>query len=167
MEAKMKKRDLRAHFEAILGHDLAEIGDGEIGLRYRVGLWSQELETGNVSTREIGTSGDSRLSCGKLSLFSAAAQTTTGEDGKADFMLSEYICPPLGMVHQLPLIFVATPHEQQPVFVTVNHLLVVPDDAPRDFRIQLYTWEAGGAPAKKISVDWYCQFPFYTVPIIS
>ena len=161
MEQKQQKRDLRNHFEAILGRELAEIGDGEIGLRFRVGLWSQELENGHVTSQEIGTSGETRLSCGALTLFSVAGQLTTKDNGKADFLLSEFTCEMPNIVPQLPIFFVATPHSQQPVFVTVNHTLVVLDDSPRDFRIQLYTWEAGGAPAKKISVDWFCQFPYF------
>jgi hypothetical protein len=161
MEPNLQKRDLRAHFEAILGRDLAGIGDGEIGLSFRVGLWSQELENGHVTSQEIDISGNARVSCGVLTLSSVAGQSTTGEDGKADFLLSEFTCEMPNIVPQLPIIFVATPYSQKPVFVTVNHALVVRDDSPQDFRIQLYTWEAGGAPAKKISVDWFCQFPFF------
>ena len=169
MEQKPQKRDLRNHFEAILGHEIADIEAGLIGLGYRTGLWSQELETGHVTSKDIHTNGNSRTVCGESLLFSVGGQTTTDNSGKADFLLSEYHCGSLGfgfgMTPQLPIIFVASAQSPDPVpvFVTTYAFGIVSNGAIEDFRVHIYTWEPNGAPAKGKSVNWLCQFPF-TVP---
>lgn len=155
MKQEPQKRDLRSHFEAILGHEIRYFEGATTS--YRKGLWHGV--DGHITSQTKDIEGDSRIVCGGSSLYTIGGQTTTRDDGKADFLLSEYYCPGPEVFPQLPLILVATAVSEQPVFVTTYNLLIEGDDGRMDFRIQLYAWEPGGAPAKGIFVSWLCQFP--------
>jgi hypothetical protein len=160
MDNKPHERDLRSHFAAILGYEIEDIEDATSTLSYRTGVWSKELETGHVTSLEKSANGNTRTVCGESYLFSVGGQKRTGANGKADFLLSEYHCDTLQITPQLPIIFVATAVSELAVFVTTYNLLITPEGSFTDFRIRIYTWEPGGTPAKGITVNWLCQFPF-------
>jgi hypothetical protein len=162
MAQKTQQPDLKKHFEAILGREIVDLSEGEIiVLRELVGLYS--TDQGEFSSREIGTTGFSTKACGQAGLFSIGGITITGVDGKAEFLLSDYHChhnpgaseaiPPAP-----PVIFVATAQSDKPVFVTTRTFI-----ANLDLRVEIYTWEPGGAPAGGQVVKWFCRFPIGSV----
>jgi hypothetical protein len=161
-----KKLDLKRHFEAILGREFVDLSDGEILLKDFTGLSSME-ESDQVrsfysqTSRDIGTTGDSTKTCAPAKLISVGGLTATDTDGKAEFLLSEHHCfNQIAVKH--PIIFVATAQSQDPVFVTTRTFEVATIEnlkIPTDVRIEIYTWEPGGAPAKNKLVKWFCQFP--------
>jgi hypothetical protein len=161
MEQELQKKDLRSHFEAILGHEIRDFEGATT--RYRKGVWHGV--DGQVTSQTLDMQGDSRIVCGEAFLIAVGGQATTRDDGKVDFLLSEFYCASVTARSQLPIILVATAVSEQPVFVTTYNRLIERDDRIMDFRIQIYAWEPGGAPAKGIFVNWLCQFPAQESPI--
>lgn len=161
MAKRRVQRDLKRHFEAILGRDLVDLSDGEIMLRESTGLSS--FVQGQDTSREIGTTGVSSKACRERGLFSIGGLTVTGSDGKAEFLISEHHChravPGDLVVPEHPVIFVATAQSAEPVFVTSRTFLAKDADGLPDLRVEIYTWEPGGAPAGTRLVKWFCQFP--------
>jgi len=171
MNTKPQQRDLREHFEAILGPELKDLSDGEFVLRASTALWSQDTN-GHITSREIGTSGDSTKVCVDSRILSVGGLTFTGLDGKAEFLLSDYHCAPNdspgNIALNFPIILVATVQSQDPVFVTTrtSEVYVTGTSTITDVRIEIYTWESGGVPAKGQLVKWICQCPFRGLDIL-
>lgn len=166
MEQKPQRRDLRSHFEAILGHEIGEIEDSVFELRERRAVWSEEFDNGHVTSREINTTGDSTKACASFAILSVGGLTTTDGEGKAEFLLSEYWCPPqlpVAILFTFPIIFVATAQSTAPVFVTTRTSEIFVNEAVADIRVKIFTWEPGGAPAKDKLVKWFCRLPFTRV----
>jgi hypothetical protein len=168
MDKKPQERDLRRHFEAILGHELEDIFEGEIALRERIAVWSEKYDNGHITSREIGTTGQSTKACGNAGVFFIGGQTVTGSDGKVEFLLSDYHCffareTGSSNIATFPIIFVATPQSREPVFVTTRTTAVFKGGSFTDVKIEIYTWDHSGAPAKTKSVDWFCQLPFLSI----
>jgi hypothetical protein len=155
------KQNLKKHFEAILGRELADLSDGEILLRESTGLFS--YEEGQGTSREIGTEGDSTKACGKHLLLSIGGMTATGPNGKAEFFISDFHCfggRDNSIAPRHPIILVATAQSPEPVFVTTRTFIATKNDGFRDVKVELYTWEPGGNPARSKLVKWFCRFPF-------
>lgn len=151
------KRDLKKHFEAILGHPVVGGFGDVITLRETVGLYS--TEAGHVTSREIVFNGGSRKSCSPAPILSIGGLSFVGADGKAELLLSDFHCERFGYRH--PVIVVATPQTASPVFVTAVPSIV---NSGNDVKIQLHTWAAGGAPAPNVLVTWLCRVQ--TIPVI-
>lgn len=166
MDDKPQRRDLRKHFEAILGYEIGEIEDRVFALRSRTAIWSKELDSAHLTSREFGTTGDSTKACFKLPVLSISGLTLTGSDGKAEFLLSEYYClPAVGAGEPpesptSPIIFVATAQSRDPVFVTTLVSEVSAPGVTTDVRVEIFTWKPNGSPAGSKLVKWFCQFPF-------
>lgn len=145
-----RQRDLKKHFEAILGRDLVgEFADGVV-LRETVGLYS--IEQGNATSKEIGVTGSSTKRCGQSSLLTVGGLSFVGADGKAELRLSDFHCARQTFLH--PVIVVATPQTSSPVFVTAVPTILV---NPGDVQIVLHTWSADGSPAPNVLVTWLCR----------
>jgi hypothetical protein len=146
-----KQRDLKKHFEAILGRELAGGFGGEVALRETVGL-SVVQEDGATTTREIGVTGNSAMRCGKTRLLTVAGLSFVGSEGKATLRLSDFHCR--GPSYLDPAFVVATPNMPSSIFVTAIPAII---DNGLDVQIVLHTWAAGGDPAPNVLVSWCCR----------
>src|SRR5688500_17359760 len=106
---KPPDRDLRRHFEAILGYEIEGLEVSVNALGDKIAVWSEESGQTHVTSREIGTTGDSTKACGDFRVLFVGGQTVTGGDGKAQFVLSDYHClpieRPLVTIPDFPIIF--------------------------------------------------------------
>jgi hypothetical protein len=150
------EHDLSEHFAAILGKDLIDPTGGVIVLRDTTGHYSFSPE-GQITSREIGTTGNSTKACGAVGLLDVCGVAATGSDGTVEFLLSDFFCGEFGIFSRVN--FLATPLSSAPVFVTVQRTVIV-----RDVRIKVFSWNADGRPAPGIAFDWRCRVP--TQPII-
>lgn len=145
------KRDLTKHFEAIVGREVIGAFADELALTFPVGLYSRE--EGTVTFSEFGVTGSTLKSCRESSLFTVSGHSVVRTEGKEELRLSDFHCERLvGFLS--PVIVVATPREDRPVFVTAVPTII---DKGTDVRIVLHTWAADGSPATNVSVAWLCR----------
>lgn len=85
----------------------------------------------------------------------------TGNGGTIRFRLKDYICFD-SYLFDTPINVVATPLASQPVFLTVKHSLVVDPatDQGIDVEIEVFAWDANGAAAKEVNLNWRCRVPY-------
>jgi hypothetical protein len=170
------ERDLRAHFEAILGRGL--VGGEVVLLRERVALhaWhrdaapsgQQSVFPGGVTSREIGTTGSSTKGCGKHDVLDVGGRSLTGRDGTVEFLLSDFYCPPRrGLALEEPVTIVATPQSETAVYLTTRRRLVGPSGGSfNDVSIRVTAWDSDGNSAGPVSFDWRCFVPTLLFPVI-
>jgi hypothetical protein len=154
----MNQRDLKQHFEAILGEGIEGAGD-DVTVRSQVATYTAK-EKGFVTSRDIGTTGDETKHCGEAILLDVGGIARTGADGTAEFMLSQFYCD--RDVHlirfEYPTNIVATSLSQAPAFVTAEANLA--GDRHNDVRVRVATWDARGRPAPNTTVHWRCRVPY-------
>jgi hypothetical protein len=151
------KRDLKKHFQAIVGHELAGGFGDVLTLRQSVGLYS--TEQGHVTSTELVFNGPPSTSCDTAPLLTVGGLSFVGAGGTSDVLLSNFHCERLSFLQ--PVIVVATPRTASPVFVTAIPTII---NSGADVKIALHTWAAGGAPAPNVLVAWYCRVRF--IPVI-
>jgi hypothetical protein len=99
--------------------------------------------------------------CYPSNLLDVAGSGTTGSDGTATLLLSEFVClaPLPGQYYSLalPVDVVATPYSADPFFLTLQHALV---NNSTDVEIKILTWAADGSAAPEVSFDWRCRVAF-------
>lgn len=139
------ERDLKKHFEAILGRELVGGFGDEVALRETLGLYT--TEQGHATSRHIGVTGSATKHCGEMPLITVGGLTFVGADGKAELRLNDFHCE--GGRFLQPVIVVATPHASSPVFVTAVPTII---DSGNDVQIVLHTWSHDGAPAPNVLV---------------
>src|SRR5689334_15577543 len=83
----------------------------------------------------------------------------TGANGQAIFRLTSFLCRAT-QTFILPINVLATPISQQPVFLTVTHVLV---NNGGDVEITVFSWDANGAPAPEVAFDWRCRVPIFVL----
>jgi hypothetical protein len=151
-------KDVKAHFEAILGWEIADDLDATIAIRETLGAYARE--SGPRVARDIGTTGASTKGCtGEGGMLDISGIAVTKADGTATFRLSDYHCVDLIAVEQ-PLNLVATARTGAPVFVTAQHSV---SSDRRDVEITLMAWNARGEPVPGVAVDWRCRLPFQPI----
>ncbi len=150
------QQSVAKYFEAILGRDVSEQDDGVVLLRDTVAAYSP-VQNGSVTSREIGTTGDSTKACGDMRLLDVSGIARTDADGSIEFLLSDYLCGDWDF--RAPVNVVATPLSSSPVYVTINRRII-----SRDIRIAVRSWDANGRPVPLVSFDWRCRAAW--MPII-
>ena len=164
MTKNSDERDLRSQFAEILGQEIRDIEEGVVALRERKSVWLEQYDNSYLMSREIGTTGTSTKACSDFPVICIGGLTAIGLHGKVEFLLSQYYCNPASAGGDIsyfptsPIIFVATAQSKDPVIVTTRVYQV-----PNDVRIEIYTWDPGGAPATDKLVKWICQFPMLRV----
>jgi len=153
------QRDLKKHFEAILGRELVGGFGGEVALRETLGLSSLN-EQGRAASKDIGVTGSSTKRCAQANLLTVAGLSFVGAEGKAEVRLSDFHCH--GVSPLDPVFIVATPRMPSPVFVTAVPTIIDHGNAG-DVQIVLHTWGPGGAPAPNVLVTWICQIRYQPV----
>ena len=99
--------------------------------------------------------------CEPQKFLDANGVAQTGSDGTIRFRLKEYICFD-SYLFDTPINVVATPLASRPVFLTVKHALVM-DPATglgSDVEIQVFAWDASGAAASEVTLNWRCRVPY-------
>ncbi len=107
------------------------------------------------------------LSCADSNLLDASGVSTTGTNGQVTFLLSQFVCLPLVRAFTAPISIVATPRSDKPFFATTEVALVPDPSNPasnNDLQITLFAWDANGAAAASVSIDWRARL--ISLPII-
>ncbi len=155
--------EARKQLEAIAGTSIEP--EQIITFRFPVGAF--DYASGSTSWRNLIIFQQPGLTCADANLLDASGLATTGTNGQATFLLSSYVCLPLVRAFAAPLNIVATARSSSPFFVTAT-LALVPDPnnaaSNNDVQITLYAWNAAGAPAPSVSIDW--RFRVVSLPII-
>jgi|SRR5262245_7330717 len=100
--------------------------------------------------------------CSDATLLDASGVSFTGADGKRVFLLSDYVCfSQFGRSLAEPINVVATAQSTGPFFVTATHALI---NNGTDVQITVFAWDAKGAAAPNVTVDWRCRV--VSIPII-
>src|SRR5215211_4662415 len=144
------KRDIQEHLEAILGYKLPADAVERINFWQNVAS-STVSEDAVITSRNLIAPRPNR--CYGSRLLDVSGIATTGSDGTTRFRLTDFICH-TGENFGQPINVVATPLSSTACFVTVIHTLV---DDGADVEIQVWSWDAGGAPAPAVWFDWRCR----------
>jgi hypothetical protein len=144
-----EERDLKKHFEAILGREIHGDSGGGISLTETVGLAVND--EGTRTTRDIVLNGTSTKRCSFARRLDVGGVAVTGPDGSVRFMLRDFHCEP-GQIF-LPLFFVATPQSIRPVYLTSSRQLT---EDRGDVLITVLAWDQTGIPAGTVVFDWRC-----------
>jgi hypothetical protein len=105
-------------------------------------------------------------SCVESELLDVSGSATTGSTGSVTLLLNNFICPnDVGRVYSEPVNIVATPASTTPFYVTVTHSLVTTPPSPfvQNVQINIFAWDAKGAPAPDVAVNWRCRVPDYVL----
>jgi hypothetical protein len=143
-----KPADVQKNLEAILGEKLPQGAVQRIKLMQAVA--SSTISDGFTTLRNILILRPNQ--CYQSRLLDVSGIANTGTDGTARFRLTAFLCQ--GGPFAPPINVVATPLSLTPCFLTLNHTLVNNGD---DVEIQVFTWNADGAPAPLVSFDWRCR----------
>jgi hypothetical protein len=135
-----------------------------IAFRYPVGTF--DYTAGSTSWRSLIIFPPG-LSCAGSNLLDASGVATTAANGQVTFLLSQYVCLPLVRAFTAPISIVATARSTKPFFVTTEVALVPDPSSPtsnNDLQITLFAWDANGAAAPSVSIDWRARL--VSLPII-
>jgi hypothetical protein len=133
--------------------------------RYPVGAF--DYTSGSSAWRSIIIFQEPSLRCADANLLDASGLSTTAANGQAKFLLSNFVCLQLVRAFSAPISIVATARSTSPFFVTTTCALVPDPNSPtsmNDLQITLYAWDANGAPASGVAIDWRCRL--VSLPII-
>jgi len=105
-------------------------------------------------------------SCSTAELLDVSGVAATSATGTATLLIRNFICPAeAGRFYGEPVITVATPASAQPSFLTITHSLVVnpPFTSPTDVQINVFSWDANGAPAPNVLFNFRCRVPAFPI----
>ena len=101
----------------------------------------------------------SQASALPANLFDVSSRSSTGADGKAVFLLSDFICSTINSFAE-PVNVVVTPNTTTPCYATMTHVLVPNPNVPgafKDLQITVFTFKPNGTAAPNVSFDWRCR----------
>ena len=104
-------------------------------------------------------------SCQQMRLLDVAGNSSTGDDGKRVFLLSDFLCS-TDNVFAAPVNLVATPRSASPCSATTTLTLVPNPALPTSFsdvQITVFAWNPNGSPAPGVSIDWRCRLPSFEI----
>ena len=116
----MANQGLKQHFESILGRTLDPDNLGGVVLRENVGIQTYE-NSGAVTSREIGTTGESTKRCRSWKILDVGGSSITSDNGIAEFLLSDFYCIVGQKLFKYPINLVATPNSRRAVYLTSVH----------------------------------------------
>ena len=90
----------------------------------------------------------------------------TDETGRATWRLSNFYCRVEGETYGEPISFVATPHGDKPVFLTVRVFMPLLPAPRNDVSVEIRTWDPSGAPAPRVGFSWRCRLLVFKKPVI-
>jgi hypothetical protein len=162
-EKKPTAAEAKKQLEAIAGEAIE--AEQLIAFRFPVGAF--DYTSGSSAWRRLIVFPQPSLTCNDANLLDASGLVTTGANGQITFLLSNFVCLPLVRAFAAPISLLATARSASPFFVTTTCTLVPdPNNASsnNDLQITLYAWDANGAPAPSVSIDWRCRL--VSLPII-
>lgn len=104
-------------------------------------------------------------SCSQMRLLDVAGNSSTGDDGKRVFLLSDFLCS-TNNAFAAPVSLVATPRSASPCYATTTLTLVPNPALPTSFsdvQITVFAWNPNGSPAPGVSIDWRCRLPSFEI----
>jgi len=160
----------RRFIEGLLNSPAAEFAD-EVLLRERVAVWMFHFQDDGetfATVKDVGATGSSSKRCGRTSVLDIGGTVSTGADGTAEFLLSDFWCHEWFSFHgtltfEYPVLFVATPQTNAPIFLTSLQAVVQPpptsDSVVNDIKVTVFSWETNGNPRGNVLFDWRCSVP--------
>lgn len=168
--------DPRKFFEEFLEHPTLDLDFAdEFLLRRGVAVWNVNWEGTNarddayVTFKNVSSTGNRLTSCQKASVFDIGGTSYTDAAGTGEFFLSDFYCHEwLDFGHgrlafEYPVVFLATPQTNVPVFLTSVQELFTHDPPIRgpanDVKVTVFSWDVNGDPHGDILFDWRCSIP--------
>ena len=100
--------------------------------------------------------------CIQFPVVDVSGLAATGADGKMTWRMRDFISPCDAFVREFdrPLSFVATPHSDSPVSLTIRPS-GGPFAPPDDVIVEVFTWDPAGSPAPATVFSWRCRVPYH------
>ena len=150
---------IKEQLEAIVGHKIDASEQQLAKFSYPIGLFS--LWYGLAVSKRVFPF-PSKICSFQRMVFDVGGVSSTLDDGKRVFLLSDFICDAynrrFGCVE--PVNVVATPRAERPVFLTMTYAPVPPEPQVTyipDVQVTVFAWGANGAPAPNVEFDWRCR----------
>jgi hypothetical protein len=161
MEEKMnEKNDIQKALDAVLANRFTPEELQTIRIWQGVSTWNL-IKDASITLKPIYFSAKF---CRPTELLDVSGIAVTDINGTIRFRLTDFICID-GVALDTPINMVATPLGSQPVFLTLNHTLVMhPSNIfGIDVEFEVFTWDANGAAVPGIAFDWRCRVVFVDV----
>ena len=167
--SKKETVDIKAALEAFAGN---KIDATKEQIEQRIKILTIPLSTYAFTPSTIGEVVSKSIlifaprSCAASELLDVSASATTGSTGSVTLLINDFICPnDVGRVYSEPVNIVATPVSTTPFYVTVTHSLITtpPSTFVQNVPINIFAWDAKGAPAPNVGVNWRCRVPTYVI----
>lgn len=150
--------DLIDQLEELIG-DRPEFDADRFVFHFLTGVKTEERQ-GDVVSSTYATGRQIGQSCTTKNILEVSGSIRTGSNGRVTFKLSDFHCS--DYTYEQPIILVATPQSEEPVFVTTQQSL---SDDSRELEITLLSWDENGERAASTQVDWHCRVPAEVVLI--
>ena len=151
-EKSLRPEDVKKQLEALVGRDLHVPPDELRRLTYPASTYS--TSDGNTCWRGIFFP---IKSCVNSALLDVSGASLTGANGTVVFLLSDFVCF-TPTAYQEPISVLATARSTSPFFLTTTHALV---NNETDVQITVFAWDANGAAAPNVTVDWRCRVVYW------
>jgi hypothetical protein len=155
-----EKNDIQKALDAVLADKFTPEELNTIKVWQGVSTWNL-IERASVTLKPLYFSAKF---CQLTELLDVSGIARTDLNGTVRFRLTDFICID-GVALDTPINMVATPLGSQPIFLTLNHTLVMdPSNLfGRDVEFEVFTWDADGVAAPDITFDWRCRVVFVDV----
>ena len=177
MASNKTAADLKAALEAFAGHEIeASTQQVEQQIRSFVVPFSTYSFTPPGS---VGVPGDNigqvvsrnliivaHSTCVTSELLDVSGVSVIPNTGNVTVLITNFICPnENSRFYSEPVNIVATAVTASPIFLTVTHSLVItpPNTSATNVQINIFAWNANGAPAPNVTVNWRCRVPTLTI----
>jgi hypothetical protein len=153
-----EKPDIKKALETIVGYELTEDAVQRFKLFSYVAAYDFPNSVTEKSLVAVGKN------CYPIKGFiDVSGWWVAGGDGKSVFRLTDFTCidsKVFGYALE-PINVVVTPATSNPCFATVLHTFVKGDSGNTvDIEIQVFLWDANGAPRPFTAYNWRCRFPY-------
>jgi hypothetical protein len=165
--------DIKSALEAYAGHEIdASVQQIEQQIRFLNVPFSTYSFTPAGS---VGATGDNigqvvsksvivviPPACSTSELLDVSGVTVVSSAGNVTLLITNFLCPnENGRYYSEPVNIVATAASASPIFLTVTHSLVItpPNTSATNVQINIFAWDANGAPAPNVTVNWRCRVP--------
>jgi hypothetical protein len=176
--SKEKAVDIKSALEAFAGHAIDATKEQiEAQLKFFIVPFSSYSFTppagGTVTTDNVGQVVSRSLIvflphiCTASELLDVSGVSVTPSNGHLTLLITDFLCPNEGTrSYSEPVNIVATAASSTPAVITATHTLIVtpPNTVATNVQIDIFSWDATGAPAPGVAVNWRCRVP--TAPFI-
>jgi hypothetical protein len=170
--------DIKAALEAFAGHAIdATRQQIEEQLRFFIVPFSSYSFTppagGGVTTDNVGQVVSRSIIvfrsniCTPSELLDVSGASVTPASGHLTLLITSFLCPnEETRIYSEPVNIVATAASSTPAYITATHTLIVtpPNTVATNVQLDIFSWDATGAPAGDVAVNWRCRVP--TAPLI-